>query len=163
MRGPRWGNRQFSNIFDVFRHFPKVVPTGLPGGQNVATPRESLWALSRGSQLPYRAKFENWPQQIKKSNVPVFSLLARDGRGPINWLVRWLAGQFEGGPAGWAILSTHTSAWAQACVLKMFDVFNTPVLYIRQREVPLGFVDVFNIIHHYISLADPAHLQDFLA
>jgi hypothetical protein len=28
----------------------------------------------------------------------------------------------------------------------MFDVFNTPVLYIRQREVPLGFVDVFNII-----------------
>ncbi len=36
----------------------EVVPMGLPGGQNVATPRESLLALSRGSRLPYRAKFK---------------------------------------------------------------------------------------------------------
>ena len=28
----------------------------LPGGQNVPTPRESILALSRGSQLPYANK-----------------------------------------------------------------------------------------------------------
>ena len=29
----------------------------LPGGRNVPTPRESILALSRGSQLPYTNKF----------------------------------------------------------------------------------------------------------
>ena len=31
----------------------KVLRMGSPGGRNVRTPRESVLALSRGSQLPY--------------------------------------------------------------------------------------------------------------
>ena len=34
----------------------KVVPMGLPGVENVPTPRESIFTLSRGSQLPYMQK-----------------------------------------------------------------------------------------------------------
>ena len=34
----------------------KVVPMGLPGVENVPTPRESILTLSRGSQLPYNKK-----------------------------------------------------------------------------------------------------------
>ena len=34
----------------------KVVPMGLPGVENVAAPRESIFTLSRGSQLPYMNK-----------------------------------------------------------------------------------------------------------
>ena len=34
----------------------KVVPMGLPGVENVPTPRESILTLSRGSQLPYTKK-----------------------------------------------------------------------------------------------------------
>ena len=33
--------------------FSKILGMALPGGQNVPTPRESILALSRGSQLPY--------------------------------------------------------------------------------------------------------------
>ena len=34
----------------------KVVQMGLPGVENVPTPRESIFTLSRGSQLPYMKK-----------------------------------------------------------------------------------------------------------
>ena len=51
------GDRQNNNNNNN-KHKLKVVPMGLPGGQNVPTPRESLLALSRGSQLPYRVKIK---------------------------------------------------------------------------------------------------------
>ena len=39
----------------------KGVPMGLPGVENVPTPRESIFTLSRGSQLPYtKKKSENY-------------------------------------------------------------------------------------------------------
>ena len=36
----------------------KVVPMGLPGVENVPAPRESIFTLSRGSQLPYTKEFQ---------------------------------------------------------------------------------------------------------
>ena len=33
--------------------FSKILGMAWPGGQNAPTPRESILALSRGSQLPY--------------------------------------------------------------------------------------------------------------
>ena len=42
----------------------KVVPMGLPGVENVPAPRESIFTLSRGSQLPYNKK--NKHHKIKK-------------------------------------------------------------------------------------------------
>ena len=46
------GNRVSGKIHKNI-DFSKILGMALPGGQNVPTPRESILALSRGSQLPY--------------------------------------------------------------------------------------------------------------
>ena len=50
--------RVFFKKKEIYKNidFSKILGMALPGGQNVPTPRESILALSRGSQLPYMKK-----------------------------------------------------------------------------------------------------------
>ena len=53
----------------------------LPGGQNVPTPRESILALSRGSQLPYTDFFAYIPYilYIQTPDIPPWRPLCYPG------------------------------------------------------------------------------------
>ena len=59
----------------------KVVPMGLPGVENVPTPRESILTLSRGSQLPDIKKSKKSTKKQKTTiillNNRYFSIGAR--------------------------------------------------------------------------------------
>ena len=58
----------------------QILRMGLPGGQNVRTPQESLFTLSRGPQRPYTKQIQKYIKNIVNFIIrPMFARVGFSG------------------------------------------------------------------------------------